>query len=167
MRESKSSASSRAVPFKSRDDADDADDDESMVVEDHKALVPDGWYQAKFTGHDTAVLFGRACKIFLKFEVVENADGYNGIRLVRPYRIRRIVGKPGPNGKFVLSAGGDLYRTVVRLLDAKARCDRISLRPLKHLLFRIRTRTVDHDRNGTELPEAARYSVVSDIEDGR
>ena len=40
-----------------------------------------------------------------------NPVEYDGVRLIRPYRVRRLIGRPGPNGKFVLSAGGDLYRT--------------------------------------------------------
>ncbi len=167
MRNPKLTASPRVVPLKQRGDAGDEDDDDSMVVEDHKAIVPDAWYQAKFIGYDTAILFRSACKIFLKFEIADVTSKFNGIRLVRPFRVRRLTGRPGPNGKFVLSASGDLYRTVVKLLDARARPDRISLRPLRHMLFRIHTRTVDHDRNGTRLPEAARYSVIDDIEDGQ
>ena len=92
---------------------------------------------------------------------------YDGVRLVRPYRVSRLNGKPGPNGKLVLAAGGDLYRTLAKLLDTRARPDRISLRPLRHMLLRVRTRTVDIDRNGARLPEGARYSVIDDIEDGR
>lgn len=143
------------------------EDDDSMVVEDQKEIVPDGWYQAIYIGHDTAVLFGRACKIFLKFQITDMQSEFDGVRLMRPYRVRRLIGRPGPNGKFALSAGGDLYRTVVRLLDTKTRTDRISLRPLKHMLFRVRARTVTEDRSGNDLPEAARYSVIADIEDGR
>ena len=48
---------------------DDGTDDE-MAVEGRIALVPDGVYQAKYIGHDTAILFARAPKVFLKFEVV-------------------------------------------------------------------------------------------------
>ena len=162
MRSEKHTASPRVVPLKPRSDADD-----EMVVEGQLALVPDGVYEAKYIGHDTAILFAHAPKVFLKFEVVGNSAGYSGVRLIRPYRVRELTGKPGPNGKFVLSAGGDLYRTLVKLFDTRVRPDRISLGPLRHMLFRVRTRTVDHDRKGTRLPEAARYSVIADIEDGR
>lgn len=167
MRTGKHTASPRVIPLKQRGDAGDEVDDDSMVVEGHKARVRDGVYQAKYVGHDTAILFAHAPKVFLKFEVVGESGQYDGVRLIRPYRVRRLIGRPGPNGKFVLSAGGDLYRMLAKLLDARARPDRISLRPLRHMLFRVRTRTVDRDRSGTRLAEAAQYSVIADIEDGR
>jgi len=109
-------------------------DDDSIVVEGHKALVPDGIYQAKYIGHDTAIMFGRAPKVFLKFEVV--AGEYNGARLMRPYRARRLTSRPGPHGRFALSAGGDLYRTLAKLLDTRARPDRISFLPAASLVGR-------------------------------
>lgn len=167
MRHDKSIASSRVIPIKPRGDVHDGADDDSILIEGRMALVPDGIYQAKYIGHDTVVLFGRAGKVFLKFEVVGESTEYLGVHLIRPYRVRRLIGRSGPNGGFVLSAGGDLYRTLAKLLDTRARPDRISLRPLRHMLFRVRTRTVDHDRNGTRLPDAARYSVIADIDDGR
>jgi len=166
MRQDKFIAPSPAIPLKPRGSIGDDADDDSIVVEGHKALVPDGIYQARYIGHDTAIMFGRASKVFLKFEVVGESE-YPGVRLIRPYRVLRLVGKPGPDGKFVLSASGDLYRTLAHLLDTRTRPDRISLRPLRHMLFRVRTRTVDHDRNGIRLPVAARYSVITDVEDGR
>jgi hypothetical protein len=165
MREKYLNATPRFVPLKPSNDVDGGDDD-SILIEGHKPLVPDAVYTAKFTGWDTAIMFARAPKVFLKFEVVAEATEYNRVRLIRPYRVRRLTSRPGPNGKFVLSAGGDLYRTLAKLLDTRARPDRISLRPLRHMLFRVYTRTVDHDRNGAQLPDVARYSVIAEIEDG-
>ena len=166
MRYRKHTASPRFVPLNAQGGVDDGIDDE-MAVEGHIALVPDGVYQAKYLGHDTAIMFARAPKVFLKFEIVGESSEYDGVCLIRPYRVRRLIGRPGPSGKFVASAGGDFYRALAKLLDTRARPDRISLRPLRQMLFRVRTRTVDRDRNGTRLAAAVRYSVIADIEDGR
>jgi hypothetical protein len=140
-------------------------DDDAVEVEGHKPLIPDGPYLAKYVGHDTALLFARAPKVFLHFEILDGEHART--RLVRPYRALRLKGKAGPGGKFVLSAGGDLYRTLVRLLDVRTRPDRISVRDLRSGLFRIHARTVDRDRDGNNLAQGARYSVIGRIEDAR
>jgi hypothetical protein len=140
------------------------DDEDEGVVEDHRPRIPDGVYLAKFTGHTTAVLFGRATKIFLHFEVVEGE--YAGTKLFRAYRVKRLNGKAGPGGKFVLSANGDCYRMLARVLDVCGRPDRVSPRGLKRLLLKLRTRTVEHDSSDRPLPVDSRYSVVDEIENG-
>ena len=82
---------------------------------------------------------------------------------MRPYRVARVIKPVGADGKFVLDGGGDMFRMLTRVLDLKQRRDRISLRALKHLPLRILTRTVTKDRNGHDLPDLARYSVIEDI----
>lgn len=169
MRNANDSASPRVVPLNPSGAADDADDDIEMAVEGQKALLPnESWHQARYLGHYTALMFNMAPKVFLLFEISEPGSQYHGIRLARPYRVQKVV-SPGPNGKFVLSAGGDLYRTLAKLLDTNGRPDRISLRPLKHLLFKVQVRTVVFGRKGKKdkLPESAQYSVIEEIEDGR
>ena len=138
-------------------------DDFAIQIEGHRELVPNGWYEAKFCGHDTALMFKQP-KVFLRFEIVQQGEFFDkGIRLARPYRVRRVAPPAGPNGKFVLDAGGDLYRMLLRVLDVKQRRDRISLLALKHLPLKIRTRTVTKDREQRDLPSLAQYSVVEDV----
>jgi len=109
-------------------------------------------------------MFGKAPKVFLRFEIVEHGEFFDkGIRLARPYRVRKVL-TSGKGGKFVLDAGGDLFRMLARVLDVKQRRDRITLRALRHLPLRIRTRTVRVDREQREIPEIARYSVVAEVE---
>jgi hypothetical protein len=137
------------------------EDGESIGVDDHLPLVPEGAYQARYISHQTAVMFVQAAKVALRFEICEGPLA--GVRLDRYFRVKRLDGKPGPRGKFKLSARGDLYRTLARLLDTKTRPDRISLQPLRHMLFRIHVRTVTRDRNGSELPRGCTYSVIDRI----
>jgi hypothetical protein len=166
MREANSNVHPLAT---ARQQASDSFEDDDVVTaeDDHKVLVPEpGPYVAKYTGHSTALLFGkRAAKVFLNFEVIEGP--FQGTKLGRPFRAKTLVGRSGPRGKFKLSKGGDLYRVLVRLLDANTRPDRISLQPLRHMLFRITTRTIKRDREDNELAEGAWYSMVDKIEDGR
>ena len=141
----------------------DHSDDEIAVTGFHP-LLPEQFFEGRFVGYSTLFIFGTA-KVVLAFEVTEPGE-YHGARLIRAFRVRKIKGRPRPDGKFVLHAGGDLYRTLVRLLDIRARPDRITLRPLRHMLFKIKPRTVVVDSRQRALPEGSRYSVVDEIERG-
>ena len=141
------------------------DDDACMLVEGHKPMIPEGEYLARYLWHDTAVLFAKAHKVVLHFEICEGP--HTGTRLTRYYRVKQLIGKSGRNGKFKLAAGGDLYRTLARLQDVRTRPDRISLRPLRTIFLRVGVRTVDRDRDNKSLSEGARYSVIKTVADGR
>jgi hypothetical protein len=126
-------------------------------------LIPDGTYEAIFTGHETSLLFGRAPKIYLHFRLVCSAE-HDGKELYRAYPVNALKGKPGRNGRFKLTKHQDLYKTLCRLLDLQARTDRLSLQGLKGRVLRIRTRTVKTDYRQTALPTFHWYSVVDSIE---
>jgi len=104
-----------------------------------------------------------APKCFLHFEITQHGE-HAGIRLFRAFRVRKLTGRSGKGGKFIPHAGGDLYALLVRLLDVKLRTDRISFRPLRSMLFRVKVRTVTKNHEQEHKPEHARYSVISDIE---
>ena len=140
-------------------------DDSGVDVEGFKALLPEGSYEAVYLGHQTAVLFGNAPKVFLRFRITQHGQ-YNGVEVFRAFRVRRLKGRPAPGGAFTLHAGGELYSTLVRLLEVRNRADRVTLRPLRHMLFRIRLRTVTTDYRQRSLPEQNRYSTVDEIERG-
>jgi hypothetical protein len=143
----------------------EASRDDELSVEGFHPLLPEGiWLEAKFEGHATAKIFNTG-KLFLRFTVTEIGP-HLGVRLFRAFRIRQIVGRPGPGGKFVLGARSDLYALLVKLLDLKLRADRVSLRALRHMLFRIETRTVRTNHTGEAMPEAMQYTVVGRIERG-
>lgn len=139
-------------------------DDDAIGVDGFKPLLPAGiWLPAKYTGHATALMFKGQAKLFLHFEVVEGP--FTGVRLPRPFRVVIPRGsRPGDGGRFKLHAGGDLYALLVRLLQVKQRTDRITLRPLRHMLFRVRTRTVERNRYQQAHEEFLRYTVLDEIE---
>jgi hypothetical protein len=141
------------------------DADLCMEVEGHKPLIPEGKYLARYLGHETAVLFAKAHKVALSFEICEGP--HSGTRLTRYFRVKQVVGKAGRGGRFKLAAGGDLYRTLARVLDVRTRPDRISLRPLQTILLQIGVRTVSKDRDNLPLAEGVQYSVIDTLEDGR
>jgi hypothetical protein len=144
-------------------DNDGSEDD--LEVEGFKPLLPDGWYEARYLGHATALVFNNTPKVFLHFEITQHGE-FQGTKVFRAFRVRRLKGRPASNGQFVLHAGGDLYKTAVQLLDVKSRTDRVSLRALRHMLFRVELRTVEKDQRQKLLPQQNRYSVVQGIERG-
>ena len=137
--------------------------DDDMLVEgwDRRELLPENRW---FDGHYTMFIFNTS-QVLLQFTIVEAGD-YFEKQVVMPFRIKRLGGRLGKNGKFVLSAGGDMYALITRLLDVKQRRDRISLLGLKHIALRAKFRTVTQNRLQKPLPEDLRYSVAEEIERG-
>ena len=140
-------------------------DDDAVSVAGFKPLLPEAqWFEAKFTGFSTAIIFG-AHKVFWEFAITETGEWFEQ-KLFRAFRVRKVIGRPAKSGKFVLSANGEMYETLVRLLDIKQRADRITLRPLRHMLFRVKTRTVRINSKQQPIAAHAQYSVISEIERG-
>lgn len=139
----------------------DADAWDIEVAESAHPRIVDGDFEAVFVRHETALLF-KTGKVFLWFRIVAPGPHF-GVEICRPYRCREIIGRPGKGGRFKLNRGSDLFKDLARLLDVARRPDRISLHDLRGPVWVIRTRTVDHDHRQRPIPEAARYSVVSEI----
>ena len=122
-------------------------------------LVPDGQYLAVYVGHDVVEMqqFKRQAKVFIHLRLID-AGEYTGRVLFRAYRVRRIVGR-----RFIVGPRSDLLMMVCRILDHRARPDRISLQGLRHILVVVRTRTICTDRRQRQLPTTMHYSVVDEI----
>ncbi len=135
---------------------------EEIVVEGFRPLLPEGiWLEAKLTGHDTAFIF-RAAKVILHFSIVQPGEFF-GLKLFRAFRVKRLNGRPGPNGRFVLGARSDLYTVLTKLLGITVRADRVSLHALKQMLFRVKTRTVRKNHEQKATPEVLCYSTIDEI----
>ncbi len=124
------------------------------------ARVPDGVYVARYVESETVFLFNSG-KVVLRFEI---ADGdLSGVRLIKPYRVKKLLGRPRRGGRFTLGRSSELLRDLMRLTGAKVRPDRMSLEVLRRQLWRVRTRTVDTDYKQRPIPDPLRYSVVAEI----
>lgn len=130
-------------------------------------LIPEGEYQAKFTGHDTSYVF-KTPKAFLHFEIVDPGE-YCGAELFRAYRVAALIDKPRQgessvrNGKFKLKARSSLFEMLCRVLDIQTRPDRISVRDLKNHVLKIKVRTVTTNYRGKPLPGFLQYSTVDEV----
>ncbi len=127
------------------------------VAPDSLLRVPNGDYSCKYLGHETALLFNSG-KIILKFEVMDGP--HTGLRLIKPYRAKKLIGRPAKGGRFELGRSSELLRDVVRLNDLKVRPDRLSLHFLTRRLWTVRTRTVEKDYKQRPIPEPLMYSVI-------
>ena len=125
--------------------------------------VPDAEYLAACIRHTCVEVrqFGGAPKVYLNLRLLD-AGAHTDKELFRAYRVLRVIDRQ----RFIMGRRSDLlkmYARVMEVPDHRQRLDRISLRALRGMLLIIRTRTIDHDSKGRELPEALRYSVVDDI----
>jgi len=145
-----------------RPDCDSADDESALVVGFKPLLPEDTWFEAKFVDYSTVFMF-MSPKVIWEFDVVQLGEWF-GTRLFRAFRVAQIFGRPARRGKFKLHAGGDMYQTLVRLLEYKQRTDRISLHPLRSKLFRVKLRTVRANSRQEKIADHAQYSVIERIE---
>lgn len=136
-------------------------DDIAIDFSKRPPLIPDTTYNAVFVKHETAMVFNTS-KVFLWFRVVDVGEHF-ATELYRAYRVSRLLSKPGAGGRFKLKPSGDMFTMLCRLLQVRARPDRISLRGLRGHVWRVKTRTVDHDHVQRPLQDWMRYSVIDDI----
>lgn len=122
--------------------------------------VPDGEYVVRCVEFETLFLFNSG-KVVLRFEIVDG--DLAGTRIIKPYRVKKLLSRPKKGGRFTLGRSSELLRDVVRLSGTKIRPDRLSLDFLRRQLWRVRTRTVTTDYKQRPIPEALRYSVVAEI----
>lgn len=122
-------------------------------------LIEEGVYQARYRSHETKTVFGTP-KVFVHFEIVEQGKNF-GTKLFRAFRVSELIGKPGRGGRFKLNKRSELLLELCRLYQKQGlRPDRISLQPLKHVILKVRVRTVRKDYLQKDLPEMLWYSVI-------
>ena len=71
----------------------DEGQDNAISIEGWKPLLPEHWYEAKYVGHETALVFN-AAKVFLHFEIVEHGE-FMGRRVFRAFRVRKLLKPAG------------------------------------------------------------------------
>lgn len=133
-------------------------------------LIPNGIYLAQYVKHVCIEMacFKGAPKVFVQFRIVDPGEHFGKI-LYRAYRVKAIrsdgrkSGSPIVGGRFIVGRRSELLKDYCQAMETRSRPDRISLRALKHLIVKIRTRTVIRDGKQKSLPPALHYSVVDEI----
>jgi hypothetical protein len=130
---------------------------------DLSPLVKPGVYSMVFVSHRTALCFGTAPKIALKFRIADQGEFF-GIELERWYNAKRLIGKPCKGGCFHVAARSDFVLEYLTLFtDPIRRLDRITLRPFKHCMITGRIETVTQNAKQRALPDLLQYSVIREL----
>ena len=142
-----------------------SDDDygEIKVVVDNAPLVAPGTYRLAFVNRRTALIYGRAHKVALRFQIIDQGAFY-GVQLDRWYNCKRLIGKPRKNGNFQVGRHSDFLREFLTLFpDAVKRLDRISFKPYRCNVITGRIETVTHNAKQQPLPELMQYSIIREL----
>ena len=134
----------------------------AAIEGERPSLVPPGVYDVSFCGFSTFILFGRAAKLNLQFRIVTYGEHFEK-RISRYYNVARLIGRPGPNGRFKCGFSSDFLRDYCRLFPAPTRLDRIPMSSFEKHIFSARVRTVEKGSQQEAIPDALRYSVISEL----
>jgi hypothetical protein len=126
------------------------------------ALVPPGTYEVSFCGFSTFVLFGRASKLNVQFKILTMGEHFEK-RISRYYNVARIIGRPGPNGRFKCGFSSDFLREYAKLFPVPNRLDRIPMTSFEKNIFTAKVRTVEKGSKQEAIPDGLRYSVISEL----
>lgn len=125
-----------------------------------RPLLTPGQYPAAFETWSTYRMFGRAPKLVLRF-VLMDAPGQP--RVERFYNVKSLIGPARKRGRFKAGANSDFVKDYFRLAGRGARPDRFALSRLHGRVFIVTLHTVRRDTKQRDIPEALRYSVITEI----
>ena len=134
---------------------------------DEQPLIKPGIYALKFTGWETRKMFSTA-KVVLNFRVVDYGEAFD-VPLSRHYNAKRLSGKAGKSGGFVVGKCHDLAREFFMVLEKAGqpisglRLDRLPLSRFDSLIIVGKVATVIHDSQRKPRQKALHYSVVSEL----
>jgi hypothetical protein len=126
------------------------------------SLVPPGVYEVGFVAFSTFILFGRASKLNLQFKVLTMGEHFEK-RISRYYNVTRLIGRPGPCGRFKVGFCSDFAREYARLFPMPNRLDRIPMSAFEKHIFLANVRTVEKGAQQESIPDALRYSTISEL----
>ncbi len=124
--------------------------------------IEPGIYEVAYISHMTWYYLNRQPKLRVDFKIVSMGP-YLGLIFSRFYNIKKIVGKPGRNGRFNAGWSTDFAREFARVIDMPKRSDRFSMSKLKNFILEVEIADVTKDRNLCDLHESSRYSVIKRI----
>lgn len=134
----------------------------AQIDGERPALLPLGTYDVAFCGYSTFILFGRASKLNVQFKILTMGEHFEK-RISRYYNISRLIGRPGPNGRFKVGFSSDFLREYGKLFSVPSRLDRIPMSNFERHIFTAKVRTVEKGSQQENIPEGLRYSVISEL----
>ncbi len=156
-----------------------AEDGDGVLVDAPRPLVPPGLYRARVVGKADRIKFQVGEKQVLHFELLNGPleDSGGELRTKDPAPshaqqydspqnavLPRFYNVAHRDGRWRVAAGSHYAREwTIAAGRRAARDDRMGTHVFRNKVFVVRVATVDSDRDGDELPPAARYSVVRKI----
>lgn len=134
----------------------------AAIEGERPALVPPGTYDVSFCGFSTFILFGRASKLNVQFKILTTGEHFEK-RISRYYNVARLIGRPGPNGRFKCGFSSDFLREYAKLFPVPNRLDRIPMSSYEKHIFIAKVRTVEKGSQQEAIPDSLRYSVISEL----
>jgi hypothetical protein len=129
-------------------------------------LVPEGNYSLRFDTWSTCLMWGRQPKVVLSFTVTDYGPHF-GTRLQRWYNVTRVIGKPGPKGRFKAGFSSDLLRELAACCRPASRPDRVALTAYADRLVIGQVETVKRDSRQRAIPEVLWRSVIRSLGPGK
>jgi len=128
-------------------------------------LLPEGPYSVRFKGFEATMYLGRAPKICAEFQII-SMGSYFGMNVYRWWNVQP-TGKKFTNNAWKVGKASNLFREFAGITGrAPSRLDRIPLTELANYPIRAEVITVKENRIQKMIPEAARYSIISELSKG-
>ena len=128
-------------------------------------LLPEGTYSVRFKGFEATMYLGRAPKICAEFQII-SMGSYFGMLIYRWWNVQP-TGKKLTNKSWKVGKASNLFREYAGITGSvPSRLDRIPLTELSNYPIRAEVTTVKEDRVQKAIPEAARYSIISELSKG-
>jgi hypothetical protein len=125
-------------------------------------LVPPGEYQLSFEYFETAVMFGRAPKLILRFKVVSLGQHFQ-VQLARFFNVKKLLERPKRSGRFLVGRMSSFTREYARLFPLPGRLDRMPMSRFENHVLIGRVRTVETGGDQKRLPAGLEYSVIDEL----
>ncbi len=134
------------------------------IVDDDLPLVLPGEYIIQYCRYSTWLMFGRSPKLVVEFKIIDD-DAYSGVVLKKYYNVKKLKGRHGLNGNFIVTRKSNFMRDFFRVCPAypPKRLDRIPMSRLEGIDMSGLVRTVTKGHDQKDIPEALQYSVIDEI----
>jgi hypothetical protein len=129
------------------------------IEEGTRVFVPPGIYNVAFVTWWTGLMFGKARKLGLTFEISDFGDHFRK-RVMRWYNVRRFIGPTGVHGRFQATKGSEFIADYVRLVGMPTRTDRASLTKYEAVLIKAEIVTVKSNSVQSNILDPLQYSVI-------
>ena len=127
-------------------------------------LVKPGVYDLRYDFHETAVMFGRAPKLVLRFTIIEMGTEYfDTVQLPKSYNASKLMERPKKFGRFKVGFKSEFLRDYVRMFSMPVRLDRIPMSAFERVIVRGKVRVVTHGSDQRPIPDGLKYSVIDEL----